>query len=300
MGSGLGASGGSLRIGVAAVACGRARARRGDAAARARRGRRAARRLARLRAARGRARRARRGLHRGAPERRGAEGPAHLRRAGGSRFALAGGVLMGLAAKMTRGCTSGQALSGGALLSVGSWAFMFSVFARRLRARLLREEGVAMTFPLCRSSDERELGLVVARRRSASASGSCSSAPASAARSKLVGAVLRLRHDRLQGDVHRHRHRDARRRGRLRRWGSPSSRRVADHATSSTFLVPMMVGGFVLGHGLHHLRLLPRDLVRGHGLGQDRRPPHRRRRRHRPGDLGGAGVAARRSRRSTT
>ncbi len=48
----------------------------------------------------------------------------------GARLALAlsGGVLMGIAAKMTRGCTSGQALSGGALLSVGSWAFMFSVF----------------------------------------------------------------------------------------------------------------------------------------------------------------------------
>ncbi len=44
-------------------------------------------------------------------------------------LALAGGVLMGMAARMTRGCTSGQALSGGALLSVGSWAFMFSVFA---------------------------------------------------------------------------------------------------------------------------------------------------------------------------
>jgi uncharacterized membrane protein YedE/YeeE len=43
-------------------------------------------------------------------------------------FALAGGVLMGVGAKMARGCTSGQALSGGALLSAGSWAFMFSVF----------------------------------------------------------------------------------------------------------------------------------------------------------------------------
>jgi len=40
-----------------------------------------------------------------------------------------GGLLMGAAAKMARGCTSGQALSGGALLSVGSWAFMLSVFA---------------------------------------------------------------------------------------------------------------------------------------------------------------------------
>ena len=44
-------------------------------------------------------------------------------------FALVGGVIMGAAARVTRGCTSGQALSGGALMSVGSWAFMFSVFA---------------------------------------------------------------------------------------------------------------------------------------------------------------------------
>ncbi len=44
-------------------------------------------------------------------------------------LALAGGVLMGVAAKLARGCTSGQALSGGALLSVGAWAFMLSVFA---------------------------------------------------------------------------------------------------------------------------------------------------------------------------
>ncbi len=44
-------------------------------------------------------------------------------------LAIAGGVLMGFAAKLARGCTSGQALSGGALLSVGAWAFMLSVFA---------------------------------------------------------------------------------------------------------------------------------------------------------------------------
>jgi hypothetical protein len=43
-------------------------------------------------------------------------------------FALAGGILVGYAAQIARGCTSGQALSGGAVLSVGSWAFMFSVF----------------------------------------------------------------------------------------------------------------------------------------------------------------------------
>ena len=44
-------------------------------------------------------------------------------------FAFAGGVLMGYGARLARGCTSGQALSGGAVLSVGSWAFMFAVFA---------------------------------------------------------------------------------------------------------------------------------------------------------------------------
>lgn len=44
-------------------------------------------------------------------------------------FALAGGFLMGYGARMARGCTSSQALSGGAVMSVGSWAFMFAVFA---------------------------------------------------------------------------------------------------------------------------------------------------------------------------
>jgi uncharacterized membrane protein YedE/YeeE len=42
--------------------------------------------------------------------------------------ASAGGLLMGCGAVLARGCTSGQALSGGALLSVGSWAFMVAVF----------------------------------------------------------------------------------------------------------------------------------------------------------------------------
>lgn len=43
-------------------------------------------------------------------------------------FALLGGSLVGFGARLARGCTSGQALSGGAMLSLGSWAFMFSVF----------------------------------------------------------------------------------------------------------------------------------------------------------------------------
>ncbi len=41
---------------------------------------------------------------------------------------LLGGVLVGYAARLGRGCTSGQCLVGGAELSVGSWAFMFSIF----------------------------------------------------------------------------------------------------------------------------------------------------------------------------
>jgi uncharacterized membrane protein YedE/YeeE len=44
-------------------------------------------------------------------------------------LAFVGGAFMGFGARFARGCTSGQALSGGAVLSVGSWAFMFAVFA---------------------------------------------------------------------------------------------------------------------------------------------------------------------------
>ena len=44
-------------------------------------------------------------------------------------FAFLGGGIMGYGARLARGCTSGQALSGGAVLSAGSWAFMMAVFA---------------------------------------------------------------------------------------------------------------------------------------------------------------------------
>ena len=46
------------------------------------------------------------------------------------RWALAfiGGLIMGYGARFARGCTSGQALSGGAVLSVGSWVVMFGIF----------------------------------------------------------------------------------------------------------------------------------------------------------------------------
>lgn len=42
--------------------------------------------------------------------------------------AFVGGGVMGLGAVLARGCTSGQALTGGALLSVGSWLFMLATF----------------------------------------------------------------------------------------------------------------------------------------------------------------------------
>jgi len=48
-----------------------------------------------------------------------------------SRLALAfaGGALAAVGAKLAKGCTSGQALTGGSQLNVGSWIFMLSVFA---------------------------------------------------------------------------------------------------------------------------------------------------------------------------
>ncbi len=44
-------------------------------------------------------------------------------------WALLGGILTGIGARLARGCTSGLALSGGAVLSVGAFIFMLSVFA---------------------------------------------------------------------------------------------------------------------------------------------------------------------------
>lgn len=43
-------------------------------------------------------------------------------------FAVLGGVIVGFGARLAQGCTSGQALTGGATLALGSWAFMFAVF----------------------------------------------------------------------------------------------------------------------------------------------------------------------------
>ena len=44
-------------------------------------------------------------------------------------LALGGGALMGVGAQLARGCASGQALSGGALFSAGAWIFFMCFFA---------------------------------------------------------------------------------------------------------------------------------------------------------------------------
>jgi uncharacterized membrane protein YedE/YeeE len=44
-------------------------------------------------------------------------------------MAFVGGFIFAYGARMARGCTSGQALSGGATLSAGSWALMMMIFA---------------------------------------------------------------------------------------------------------------------------------------------------------------------------
>jgi len=43
-------------------------------------------------------------------------------------LAFAGGLVAAFGAKLARGCTSGQALTGGSMLSVGSLVFMLAVF----------------------------------------------------------------------------------------------------------------------------------------------------------------------------
>lgn len=43
-------------------------------------------------------------------------------------FAVVGGMLFGFGARLARGCTSGVALSGGAVLSLGAWITMMAIF----------------------------------------------------------------------------------------------------------------------------------------------------------------------------
>lgn len=44
-------------------------------------------------------------------------------------MAFMGGTIFLYGARMARGCTSGQALTGGASLAAGSWVIMFAIFA---------------------------------------------------------------------------------------------------------------------------------------------------------------------------
>ncbi|MBU1043022.1 MAG: YeeE/YedE family protein [Candidatus Omnitrophica bacterium] len=44
-------------------------------------------------------------------------------------FALIGGIIIGYASRLAQGCTSGQALTGGALLLTGSLVFLICLFA---------------------------------------------------------------------------------------------------------------------------------------------------------------------------
>ncbi len=54
--------------------------------------------------------------------------PSHM--TGGMRLltALGGGMLLGFAGRLARGCTSGVALTGGAQLAIAGWVFVISMF----------------------------------------------------------------------------------------------------------------------------------------------------------------------------
>ena len=62
--------------------------------------------------------------------------------AGRSRLtrALAGGAMMGLGARLAYGCTSGLALTGGALLATGAWIFIPVAFGTAALVTLLARE----------------------------------------------------------------------------------------------------------------------------------------------------------------
>lgn len=56
-------------------------------------------------------------------------------------MAFLGGIVAGVGTRFAMGCTSGQALSGGATMAVGSWIFMMVVFATAfLAASFVRRE----------------------------------------------------------------------------------------------------------------------------------------------------------------
>ena len=54
--------------------------------------------------------------------------------------AVAGGALMGLGARLAYGCTSGLALSGGAMLSTGAWLFIPVAFGTAILVTVLARD----------------------------------------------------------------------------------------------------------------------------------------------------------------
>ncbi len=56
-------------------------------------------------------------------------------------YALTGGILVGFASRLGLGCTSGQGLTGAAMLSLGSWTFLFAVFFGGYAAAYLVKDG---------------------------------------------------------------------------------------------------------------------------------------------------------------
>lgn len=54
--------------------------------------------------------------------------------------AVIGGAMMGLGARLAYGCTSGLALSGGALLSTGAWLFIPLAFGTAITVTLLARD----------------------------------------------------------------------------------------------------------------------------------------------------------------
>lgn len=59
----------------------------------------------------------------------GLDGPKRMNAAARIMTAFAGGILIGFASRLARGCTSGVALSGGAQLAIAGWIFVIAMFA---------------------------------------------------------------------------------------------------------------------------------------------------------------------------
>jgi uncharacterized membrane protein YedE/YeeE len=54
--------------------------------------------------------------------------PAHMSTGTRLFIAFGGGILIGFASRLARGCTSGVALSGGAQLAIAGWVFVIAMF----------------------------------------------------------------------------------------------------------------------------------------------------------------------------